>query len=110
MHFTPREMKLIAGLRKQEHNWPRMRWIYLGMAVFFVMLTEWMITMMTSAIHARDLSSDDKAAIFTICWVDITLFGLFAGGFIGMAIKDWQGNVHRMLLLRMLDALEDKSS
>ena len=103
-------MKLIAGLRKEEHNWPRTRWVFLGTAVFLVMVNGCFLAMMSRALDSHDLSPADKSGLFTLIWVDTSLFSVFAGYCIGMAIKYWHGNVHRMLLLRLLDALEEKSS
>jgi len=45
----------------------------------------------------------------TMFWPKIILMAGLAGVFIGLAIRDWRGNVTRMLLLRLLDAQQKKA-
>ena len=104
MQFTPREMKLIERLRKQERHWPRTRWILLGMAAFILVAYGYVAYLLFSILDSQTFSPMDSALVFAFIWPKLLLMTVMAGAFIALAIRDWHGNVNRMLLLRLLDA------
>ncbi|MCI0744487.1 MAG: hypothetical protein L0Y58_03680 [Verrucomicrobia subdivision 3 bacterium] len=104
MQFTPQEMKLIERLRKQERRWPRTRWILLGMAAFLLAGYAYIAYMLFSTLDSDTFSPADSALLFALYWPKVLLMTVMAGAFIALAVRDWRGNAHRMLLLRLLDA------
>lgn len=109
MRFTPQEMKLIERLRKQERRWPRTRWILLGMAAFILVAYGYVAYLLFSTLGSETASPADSALLFAIFWPKVILMLVGAGAFIALAIGNWHGNVHRMLLLRLLDAQQKES-
>jgi len=106
MQFTPQEMKLIERLRKQERLWPRTRWILLGVAAFGFATYGYVAYVLFSVLDSKTFSPADTALVFAFFWPKALLMVLLTSAFIAMAVRDWRGNVHRMLLLRLLDAHE----
>ena len=104
MQFTPQEMKLIERLRKQERRWPRTRWILLGMAVFIFAVYGYVAYFLFGTLDSQTFSPADSALLFAFFWPKLLLMTVMAGVFIALAVRDWHGNVHRMLLLRLLDS------
>jgi len=104
MQFTSQEMKLIDRLRKQERRWPRTRWILLGMAAFSLAVYCWVAYFLFNALDSQTYSPADSALLFAVLWPKLLLMLCMACAFIALAIRDWRGNVHRMLLLKLLDA------
>jgi hypothetical protein len=109
MQFTTREMKLVERLRKQERRWPRTRWILLGMVAFILAAYGYIAYLLFHTLGSETFSPADSALLFAIFWPKVILMTGLAGVFIGLAIRDWHGNVHRMLLLRLLDAQQKES-
>jgi hypothetical protein len=104
MQFTSQEMKLIERLRKQERRWPRTRWILLGVAAFSLAICGYVVYFLLSTLDSKTFSSADSALLFSVFWPKALLMAVIAAAFIAVAVRDWRGNVHRMLLLRLLDA------
>ena len=109
MQFTPHEMKLIDRLRKQERRWPRTRWILLGMATFILAAYGYIAHLLFSTLGSDGFAPADSALLIAIFWPKVILMAVGAGAFIALAIRDWRGNVHRMLLLRLLDAQQKEN-
>lgn len=109
MQFTPREMKLIERLRKQERQWPQRRWILLGMAGFASAYCLYVAHFLSGTLGSGDWGAADSALLFAFLWPNVFLMACIAGAFIGLVIRDWHGNVNRMLLLRLLDAQQKES-
>ncbi len=104
MQFTPQEMKLIEQLRKQERRWPRTRWILVGMAAFILIVYGYVAHLLFDTLDSQTFSPAESALLFAVYWPKVILMAVVAGAFIGLAVRDWRGNVWRMLLLRLLDA------
>jgi hypothetical protein len=104
MQFTPQESKLIERLRKQERKWPRTRWILIGMAAFGFAIYGYVAYILFSTLDSKTFSPADSALLFAVFWPKALLMMVFASWFIVFAVRDWHGNVERMLLLRLLDA------
>src|SRR5437016_1216186 len=103
MQFTPQETKLIERLRKQDRRWPRTRWILLGMAAFILAIYGYVAYLLFSTLDSQTFSPADSALLFAFFWPKLLLMTFMACAFIAVAVRDWHGNVHRMLLLRLLD-------
>ncbi len=110
MQFTPQEMKLIERLRKKERFWPRTRWVLLGMVVFFLTALCYMAYFLFHTLDSETFSPADSALVFAIVCSKFYLMIGVTVVFLGLAIRDWHGNVHRMLLLRLLDAQQKESA
>ena len=104
MQFTPQELKLIERLRKQERNWPRTRWILLVVAALGFAGYGYVAVFLLSTLDSQTTSPADSALLVAVFWPKALLMMIIASGFIALAIRDWRGNAHRMLLLRLLDA------
>jgi len=109
MQFTSQEMKLIERLRKQERRWPRRRWILLGMAAFLFACYGFIAYMLFHTLGSDTVSPSDSALLFALYWPKVLLMAVVACWLIALAIRDWRGNVHRMLLLRLLDAQQKET-
>jgi hypothetical protein len=109
MQFTRHEMKLIERLRKQESRWPRTRWILLGMAAIILGGYGYIASMLFGTLDSETFSPADSALLFALFWPKVLLMIVMASAFIALAVRDWRGNVNRMLLLRLLDAQQKES-
>jgi hypothetical protein len=113
MDFTQRELKLVERLRKQERRWQWTRWLLLGLAVFILLGNAYIARMLYSGFvthyDSDAFSRETMLMIFAMFWPQILLMSGLAGAFIGLAIRDWHGNVTRMLLLKLLDAQEKQA-
>src|SRR2546423_11746830 len=110
MQFTPQEMKLIERLRKQERRWPRTRWILLVTAAFGFAVCGYVAFFLFSTLDSQTFSPADSALLFAVFWPKALLMMVIASGFIALAVRDWRGNVHRILLLRLLDAHQNEKN
>jgi hypothetical protein len=104
MQFTTQETKLIDRLHKQERNWARSRWIQVGVAVAILAVTGYTAHLLFGTLNSEVISPADSALLFVLFWPKVILGVGLAGVLIGLAIRDWHGNVQRMLLLRLLTA------
>jgi len=52
MQLTPREQKLIERMRKQERQWPRLRWFMIGAGVFAVLCSGFIAIELTRHVDA----------------------------------------------------------
>ena len=104
MQFTAQELKLIERLRKQERRWPRTRWLLLGMAAFILAAYGFLAHGLFSTLGSETYSPADSALLFALYWPKVLLMAVMAAAFIALAVRDWRGNAHRVLLLRLLDA------
>ena len=117
MDFTERELKLVARLRKQEQLWPRDRWGQIGAGIFSMAVAGFILNdMRTEMLPHIYTTNPDNFMVhswmmgFAIFW-PICLFNILVGtGLIVMAIINWNGNVNRMLLLKLLDAQQQNST
>ena len=103
MKFTAQEMKLIDRLRKQERRWPRIRWILLVVAAFSLAVYGYIAAQIVIKLESGQ-PGDNSTFMVAFFWPKCLLGFCLAAWFIAWAIRDWHGNVQRMLLLRLLDA------
>lgn len=109
MQLTSRETKLVERLRKQERQWPRLRWFTLGAGIFgalcfsFILIT--LLKHVDSALGDHgDFLAPAWLFAFARFWPTCLIgFGL-AAYLIGWTIRDWSGNANRVLLLKLLEA------
>ena len=108
MQFTPQEQKLVERLRKQERQWPRTRWILLAMAAFIVAAYGYILWQIIGMLESGK-STEDATFMIAFFWPKCLLGFCLAAWLVGLAWRDWHGNVHRMLLLRLLDAQQKET-
>src|SRR5258706_7464865 len=112
MELTPREIKLIERLRKQERQWVWLRWgLLAGGLLCTVALALYSHTLfsLASGLNSAGPTSPDTVlaiAIFFPKWLVLLAFATWA---FGKAFSDWHGNANRVLLLRLLDAQQKET-
>jgi hypothetical protein len=124
MQLTAQEAKLIERLRRDEQRWPRTRWALLAMAVLILaiecFISSQLLRMTEAAAQPVGGMTKDIPATFqafsilqasqqatfalALFWPQCVLGFCAAFLIIGLLIRDWRGNVQRMLLLRLLEA------
>ena len=117
MELTARELKQIERLRKQERQWPRTRWIMLGVAVFILAVYGYIFFLCYHGLFPSgnntpafgDLMSRANILMFALYWPKCLLAYCFSLWLIVVAIRDWHGNINRRLLLKLLDAQQSQS-
>jgi hypothetical protein len=115
MQFTAREMKLVGRLRKQERQWPRLRWLLLGGGIFFWACYGYIVISLIDNVHSAETGEQDFLSHawlfgFALLWPKCLLGIAIGAWLIVVAIRDWHGNVNRMLLLKLLDAQQKESA
>jgi len=111
MQFTPQEMKSIERLRKQERLWPRTRWLVLGSAAFILAVYGFMTWQMVVMLDSPEFEFFDATSmLIAVEWPKCLLAFCVAFWIIAVVIRDWHGNVNRMLLLRLLDDRQKEAS
>jgi len=109
MQFTAHEMKMIGCMRQQERRWPRTRWVLLGTAAFGFTICGYAAYFLIRTINSPTFTASD-ALVFAFLWPETLGISAVAGGLIAFAIRDWRGNVHRMLLLKLLETHHDEAT
>ena len=106
-------MKLVGRLRKQERQWPRLRWVILAIAILFTVdlsLYGRTLFALVSDLKSQQPTSPDTvlaiAIFFPKCLVQLAI----ATWAFAKAFTDWHGNANRMLLLRLLDAQQNQKT
>jgi hypothetical protein len=111
MQFTPRELKLVERLRKQERQWPRLRWAILAiglLATADLALYGRTLFSLASELNSGPTSPDTVLAVAVLFpkWLVQIAIATWA---LSKAFTDWQGNARRMLLLRLLDVQQNQT-
>jgi succinate dehydrogenase hydrophobic anchor subunit len=117
MEFTPRELKQIERLRKQEREWPRTRWIMLVVGLFDAALYPCiMVFVLHRLFHTEndpaprgELFSSFNIFMFTFCWPVCLLALCHSFWMMTVAICDWHGNINRRLLLKLLEDRQNQT-
>jgi hypothetical protein len=109
MELTRREEKLIERLRKQERQWPRLRWFVVGTGVFALLCSGFIAIELVQHIDTMLNVDDDVMSRgwllgFALFWPKCLIYFGFGAFLIIWAIKDWHGNANRVLLLKLLEA------
>jgi hypothetical protein len=104
-------MKLVGRLRKQERQWPRLRWIVLAIGLLSTVdlcLYGHTLLGLVSELESQEATSPDTvlaiAIFFPKCLVQVAI----ATWAFAKAFMDWHGNANWMLLLRLLDAQQNQ--
>ena len=111
MQFTQREMKLVGRLRKHERQWPRLRWVILGIGLLFTVdlsLYGHTLIGLISEMKTQEPTSPDTVLAIAIFFPKCLVQAAIATWAFTKAITDWHGNPNRMLLLRLLDAQQSQ--
>jgi hypothetical protein len=110
MQFTPPELKMIERMRKQECRWPRARWVLLIGSVFLLAGYGYILARLVMLLLSDSFAEipGATALIIAVFWPKCLLGICIGAALIGLAIRDWHGNVQRMLLLRLLDEQQKK--
>src|SRR5215213_4413155 len=102
IEFTPREMKLVECLRKQERQWPRLRWAILAAGLLCTInlsLYGRTLFALVSQLKSQEPTSPDTVLAIAIflpkCLVQVAI----ATWAFSKSFTDWHGNASRMLLL-----------
>ncbi len=105
------ERKLAERLRKQELQWPRLRWFLIGTGIFAVACSGFIVIELLQHIDTMLAVHDDVTSRgwllgFALFWPKCILF--FGSGvfLISWTIRNWHGNANRVLLLKLLEAQE----
>ena len=111
MQFTAREAKMVARLRKTERLWPRGRWVLIGAGIFAWAVYGYIAFSISERLQSVDLGKDSLGyeiwlTGFAMIWPKCLLGFVIGTYLISVAIRDWHGNVNRMLLLKLLDDQE----
>jgi hypothetical protein len=114
MQLTAREAKMVAGLRKSERLWPRTRWVLLGAGIFAWAVYGYIAFSICDSLQSSDTGHDNVGSYiwlvgFAMMWPKCLLGFVIGSYLIVLAIKDWHGNVNRVLLLKLLDAQEKQA-
>jgi hypothetical protein len=108
LKLTESEQRLLAQWKSAEERWPRRRWYLLLVSVLLTIA----YTFLFFTFHAlvfRDVTDDSmpvragvSAMVSPLLW-----FGLGSGVYwVGLTIKNWNGNAQRRLLLKVISAVE----
>ncbi len=117
MEFSTLQLKQIEHLRTQERRWPRTRWILLGTGISLAAVYGYILVLL---LHLAFLSENDPARlgevlshsnilVFAVFWPNCLLALCFSAWCISAAIRNWNGNTNRMLLLKLLEAQQKQS-
>jgi hypothetical protein len=112
MQLTSREKKLVERLRKQELQWCRLRWFLIGTGIFAVLCSGFIVVELLEHIDTMLAVHDDVMSRgwllgFALFWPKCLLLFGFGAFFIIWAIRDWNGNANRVLLLKLLEAQQE---
>ncbi len=118
MEFTTEELKQIEHLRSQERRWPRTRWILLwtgiGIAAVYVYILVLLLRLVFLSegdpTRLGDVLSRTNILVFAVFWPNCLLALCYAAWCIAVAIRDWNGNTNRMLLVKLLEAQQARSA
>jgi hypothetical protein len=107
MKLTPSEIKMLANLRKQQAQWPTVRWLQLiiglGTAIAFACLY----------VRLSSFMKNDPMlglAAFAVLSPVLILWVIFGGYKAGQAIMEWRGNPEKTLLLKLIEDVDKKGS
>ena len=104
--FTSQEQRMIERLRKQERRWPRLRWVLLAVGVLAIVNVALWGYLLSLLLHGWSSGKADYDMLIGVAIVfpKLLIHVAVATWAFSVVIRDWHGNVTRMLLLRLLDA------
>jgi hypothetical protein len=100
---------MVERLRKQERQWPQLRWFTLGAGLFGALCSSFIWIILLKHI---DSALGDHGDFLARAWLFAfasfypkCLLGFCLSAYlIGWTIRDWSGNTNRVLLLKLLEA------
>jgi hypothetical protein len=78
------------------------------MAAFALAAGGYMSYLVFGSVSAETFSSGSSVWLIALFWPQILFICGVGGALIGLTTRDWNGNVQRMLLLRLLDEQQKK--
>jgi len=79
------------------------------MAAFILAAYGYVAYLLFSTLGPDSFSPEVSTLLIAVFWPKVILMSGGAVAFIALAIRDWHGNVHRMLLLKLLDTQQKES-
>lgn len=114
MNLSPKDRKTLEQIRKSEALSKKMRWV---MAVIVATLFGLLIHTASKLNEFRDrileddgFSAEIMAFGLPMFYLRLTVSACVAGIFLGLAIKNWNGNKTHQLILGIVDAIEKDES
>jgi Na+/proline symporter len=109
MQFTPQELKMIERLRKGERSWLRWRWIIFCIVPLSLVYVGCFIYIVSRMLDSKTISETQTAMLIAVFWPQVLLVVLVVAALTGLAIRDWHGRAHRVLLLKLIESHEKES-
>jgi hypothetical protein len=100
-------------LRKQERQWPRLRWVLLAVGLLCAVasaLNGYILFRLVSQLNSAGGTSPDAVLGIAVFFPKLLIQIVLATWAFAKAFHDWHGNVTRMLLLRLLDAQQREAT
>src|SRR6516164_2284918 len=111
MQFTPNEEKLIRRLRKQDRRWRWLRWLLLAagaIGVVNLVLYGWTIFPLIDGLSAPGHPDVNDVLVIAIFFPKLLVTVGVTTMCFSISWRDWNGNVNRMLLLKLLEAQQKR--
>jgi uncharacterized membrane protein HdeD (DUF308 family) len=111
MQFTPKEEKLIRRLRKQDRQWRWLRWVFLAvgaLGVVNLVLYGWVFSPLIDGLSAPGHPDVNDVLVIAVFFPKLLVTVGVTTIFFSISWRDWNGNVKRMLLLKLLDAQQKR--
>jgi hypothetical protein len=107
MQFTSKEEKLIRRLRKQDRQWRWLRWFAVAggtIGVVNLVLYGWVFFPLVNGLSAPEHPDVNDVLAIAIFFPKLLVTVGVTTMCFAISWRDWNGNVTRMLLLKLLDA------
>jgi len=114
MKLSPEDRKTLEKIRRSEALSKKMRWVLLAIVVILVGLlihTASELNEFRESIMSDDgFNAEIMAFGLPMFYLRLTVSACVTGIFLGLAIKNWNGNKTHQLILGIVDALEKEES
>jgi ABC-type spermidine/putrescine transport system permease subunit I len=107
MQFTPKELRHIQRLRKQERQWSWTRWALLAIGVMSAALCVafgYFVSLLIRDSQHQFTSGD--ALVFALFWTKCCVYFLLSTWSFVTVITKWHGDAGRTLTLKLLEEHE----
>lgn len=100
MELTPRESKLLDRLRKYETEMYRSRHLLLAVGICSFVVAGTGAVMM---VYWSSKRPEIAGVLYTFLFPSLLLVAVNGACILGIAIRDWNGNAVRVLILKLMD-------